>query len=259
MGTFVTTALRGTVLVVTLQRPDKFNSFHREQALQLQAALRMADTDDDIRAVLLTGAGKAFCAGQDLAEAIDPNGPGMRVILTEHFNPLVRMIRGLKKPVIAAVNGIAAGAGANLALCCDLVVASDKASFLQAFSSIGLIPDTGGTLLLPRLIGFGKASAAMMLGEKITAEEALSMGMIYAIFPDETFFERALEVATTLAARPTRALALIKEALNATVFADLDAQLTTELHLQLAAAKTRDFTEGVNAFLEKRTPRFNGN
>jgi len=246
------------VCLITLNRPDKFNSFNREQALALQEALRSANEDPAVRCVLLTGGGKAFCAGQDLGEAIDPNGPGMRTILTEHYNPLVLQIRALSKPVVAAVNGVAAGAGASLALVCDVVVASDKASFVQAFTSIGLIPDSGGTLTLPRLIGFGRASATMLLGDRMTAQDALAAGMIYRVFPADSFAEDALNVARELAQRPTRALALVKEALNASTFADLEAQLHTELHLQLAAAETDDFKEGVAAFLEKRTPNFRG-
>ena len=249
---------RNGVALVTLNRPDKFNSFNREQALALQKVLHDANDNPDVRCVLLTGAGKAFCAGQDLGEAIDPNGPGMRTILTEHYNPLVLQIRNLKKPVVAAVNGVAAGAGASLALVCDVIVASENASFVQAFTSIGLIPDSGATLALPNLIGFGRASATMLLGDRMTAHEAQQAGLVYKVYPAATFADDALALAETLAKRPTRALALVKEALNAPVFANLEAQLTTELHLQLAASETDDFREGVAAFLEKRTPEFLG-
>jgi 2-(1,2-epoxy-1,2-dihydrophenyl)acetyl-CoA isomerase len=164
----------------------------------------------------------------------------------------------LKKPVVAAVNGVAAGAGASLALVCDVIVASENASFVQAFTSIGLIPDSGATLALPNLIGFGRASATMLLGDRMAAHEAQQAGLVYKVYPAATFADDALALAETLAKRPTRALALVKEALNASVFANLEAQLTTELHLQLAASETDDFREGVAAFLEKRTPEFLG-
>ncbi|MCE9538884.1 MAG: enoyl-CoA hydratase/isomerase family protein, partial [Bacteroidetes bacterium] len=168
MSSFIKTELDGNVLKITLNRPDKFNSFNREMALALQAALDRATTDSTIRAVYLTGEGKAFCAGQDLAEVVDPNGIGLEKIVTEHYNPIIEKIRNIEKPVICAVNGVAAGAGANIALACDIVIAANSVAFIQAFSKIGLIPDSGGTFFLPRLIGFGKASALMMLGDKIS-------------------------------------------------------------------------------------------
>ena len=162
------------------------------------------ENNKDVRCVYITGTGKAFSAGQDLAEVVDPNGPGMKKILSEHYNPIVSKIRNLNKPVIAAVNGVAAGAGANIALCCDVVVATQSASFIQAFSKIGLIPDSGGTFFLPRLIGFQKASAIMMLGDKISAEEAERIGMIYKFFADTIFIEEAEKIAFTLAELPTK-------------------------------------------------------
>ena len=173
--------------VITLNRPDKLNSFNREMALLLQETLDQCSADDTIRAVYITGAGKGFSAGQDLAEVADPHGPGFDVILSEHYNPIVMRILSLQKPVVAAVNGVAAGAGANIALCCDIVVAAQSASFIQAFSKIGLIPDSGGTHTLPRLIGWQKASALMMLGDKVSATEAERLGMLYKVMPDETF------------------------------------------------------------------------
>src|SRR5690242_20955450 len=178
--------IKDAIGFITLNRPDKLNSFNREMALLMQDALDLCK-DKKIRCVYINGAGKAFSAGQDLAEVVDPNGPGMKKILSEHYNPIILRIRRLEKPVIAAVNGVAAGAGANIALCCDVVVAAESASFIQAFSRIGLIPDCGGTFFLPRLVGFQKASALMMLGDKIVAAEAERIGMIYKCFPDENF------------------------------------------------------------------------
>lgn len=243
---------------VTLNRSDKFNAFNREMALLLQEILDNCNQDKNVRAVYITGAGKAFCSGQDLAEVVDPNGPGMNKILKEHYNPIVQKIRNLEKPVIAAVNGVAAGAGANIALCCDVVIATSSASFIQAFSKIGLIPDSGGTFFLPRLIGFQKASALMMLGDKVSANEALQMGMLYKVFTDETFKDESLKIAETLANMPTKALAYIKQALNFSTQNNLEKQLLVEDNLQQKAAITSDYKEGVAAFLEKRLPKFIG-
>lgn len=242
---------------ITLNRPEKLNSFTREMALSLQAILQQCE-DPSIRAVYLTGAGKAFCAGQDLAEVMDPQGPGMARILAEHYNPLVRAIRNLQKPVVAAVNGVAAGAGANLALCCDIIVATESAAFIQAFSKIGLVPDTGGTYFLPRLIGWQKASALMMLGDKITARKAEQMGMIYTVWEDQEFSESSRHLAFQLAQMPTQGLAYTKQALQKSYEQDLLSQLALEDQLQQQAAGTHDFAEGVQAFLEKRKPQFNG-
>jgi 2-(1,2-epoxy-1,2-dihydrophenyl)acetyl-CoA isomerase len=242
---------------ITLNRPEKLNSFIREMALQLQSRL-----DDciahEIRCVYLTGAGKAFSAGQDLAEVTDPHGPTFDAILSEHYNPIVTRIRALQKPVVAAVNGVAAGAGANIALCCDVVVATASASFIQAFSKIGLIPDSGGTYTLPRLIGWQKASALMMLGDKVPAAEAERLGMIYKVFPDDQFLTESWNIAATLAKMPTRGLALTKEALLISMTNSFENQLQDEDILQKRAAQTEDYREGVNAFLEKRQPKFIG-
>ncbi len=242
---------------ITLNRPDKLNSFNREMSLLMQEALDSCKTEE-IRCVHITGAGKGFSAGQDLAEVVDPNGPDIHKILSEHFNPIVKRIRELEKPVLAAVNGVAAGAGANIALVCDVVVASQTASFLQAFSKIGLIPDSGGTHTLPRLIGWQKASALMMLGEKISAVEAEKLGMVYKIFPSETFADNSVELARYLAAMPTRGLALTKLALRASFSNAFEEQLRLEDDLQQKAAATADYKEGVDAFIARREPNFIG-
>jgi 2-(1,2-epoxy-1,2-dihydrophenyl)acetyl-CoA isomerase len=249
--------LKNSVGHITLNRPDKLNSFNREMALLFQDALdRCKETD--VRCVYITGAGKGFCAGQDLAEVVDPEGPGMKKILSEHYNPIVTRIRKLEKPVVAAVNGVAAGAGANIALCCDIVVASDTASFIQAFSKIGLIPDSGGTFTLPRLVGWQKASAMMMLGEKITAVEAEQAGMIWKVFPNESFYEKAVALAHTLAQMPTRGLAYTKQILQRSFNNSWENQLEEEDLFQQRSATTADYKEGVEAFLEKRQPHFKG-
>jgi 2-(1,2-epoxy-1,2-dihydrophenyl)acetyl-CoA isomerase len=242
---------------ITLNRPDKLNSFNREMALLMQEKLD-ACKNKEVRCVYISGAGKAFSAGQDLAEVVDPNGPGMKKILSEHYNPIVARIRRLEKPVIAAVNGVAAGAGANIALCCDIVVAAESASFIQAFSKIGLIPDSGGTHTLPRLIGWQKASALMMLGEKVSAADAERMGMIYKFFPDETFSGNAMNIAAYLADMPTKGLAYTKQVLNKSFTNTLEEQLQDEDIFQQRAAGTADYKEGVQAFLEKRKPIFKG-
>lgn len=246
------------IAYLTLNRPDKLNSFNREMALLLQSKLDECASLHEVRAVYITGAGKGFCAGQDLAEVVDPNGPGMQRILSEHYNPIITRLRNMPKPVIAAVNGVAAGAGANIALACDIVVATKSSSFIQAFSKIGLIPDSGGTFILPRLIGFQKASALMMLGDKITAEEAERLGMIYKVYEDEDFMASAKKIAATIAQMPTKALAYIKHALNHSITNDLEEQLSLEDDYQQKAAATEDFKEGVEAFLEKRNPLFKG-
>jgi 2-(1,2-epoxy-1,2-dihydrophenyl)acetyl-CoA isomerase len=250
--------IREQVAFITLNRPEKMNAFTREMALLLQSRLDECASLHEIRAVYITGAGKAFSAGQDLAEVVDPQGPGMRNILSEQYNPIVTRIRNLPKPVVAAVNGVAAGAGANLALCCDIVVTAKSASFIQAFSKIGLIPDTGGTWWLPRLIGWQKAAGIAFFGDRIGAEQAEKMGMVYAVYPDEEFQGASRALAAVLAEMPTRALALTKHALNYSAGNTLEAQLLLEDELQQKAAETKDYAEGVNAFLNKRTPRFKG-
>ena len=258
MSQFIQTKKEGSVTKITLNRPDKYNSFVREMALALQEELKNAASDPDVRAILITGSGKAFCAGQDLQEAIDPNGPELTKIVSEHYNPLIMQIRELPKPVIMAVNGVAAGAGANIALAGDVVIAAESASFIQAFSKIGLIPDSGGTYTLPRLIGLQRASALMMLGDKVSAPEALQMGMLYQVVPDEDLEEIAMKAAQKLAAMPTKALAYTKELLNQTYTNDLQTQLAQEDKYQHQAGHSYDYQEGVKAFLEKRKPVFKG-
>lgn len=243
---------------ITLNRPEKFNSFNQEMALALQQAIDDCANDAAVRAILITGAGKAFCAGQDLAEAVDDNGIELPHIVEKHYNPIIDKIRNIEKPVVCAVNGVAAGAGANIALACDIVVAAEHASFIQAFSKIGLIPDSGGTFFLPRLIGLQKATALMMLGDKISAAEAEKMGMIYKVFTEVDFEANSKKLAEKLAAMPTKGLGLTKKLLNESFTNNLSQQLQREKEVQTEAGNTYDFKEGVNAFLEKRKPLFKG-
>jgi len=250
--------VKENIAFITLNRPEKFNSFNRQMALLLQKVLDDCAADKNTRAIYLTGNGKAFCAGQDLSELAADNAPGFDKILAEHYNPIVTRIRNIEKPVVCAVNGVAAGAGANIALCCDIVVAAQSASFIQAFSKIGLIPDSGGTFTLPRLIGWQKASALMMLGDKVSAADAEKYGMLYKVFDDDIFAAESMKIAATLAAMPTKGLAYTKQALNASLNNSFEAQLKTEDSLQYAAANTQDYNEGVSAFLEKRVPVFKG-
>jgi 2-(1,2-epoxy-1,2-dihydrophenyl)acetyl-CoA isomerase len=250
--------IKNNIAFITFNRPEKYNAFNREMALSFQNKLDECENDSSIRCIYLTGAGKAFCAGQDLAEVTDPNGAGMERILKEHYNPIITKIRNLNKPVVAAVNGVAAGAGANIALCCDVVVAVQSAFFIQAFSKIGLIPDNAGTFFLPRLIGMQKASAFMMLGDKISAQEAERTGMIYKFFADKIFNKEAEKIAFTLAELPTKGLAYTKQALNKSMENTFEQQLNVEDKLQQKAALTTDFKEGVAAFIEKRKPNFTG-
>jgi 2-(1,2-epoxy-1,2-dihydrophenyl)acetyl-CoA isomerase len=255
---FILTEKKHNVLILKLNRPDKFNSFNREMALQLIAELDKAENDKSIRAIIITGEGKAFCAGQDLAEAIDKNGPGIKKIVEEHYNPIILKIRAIEKPIIASVNGVAAGAGANIALACDIVLAAKSASFIQAFSKIGLIPDSGGTFTLPRLVGFQLASALMITGDKLTAEDAKGFGMIYKLFEDVELQEKSFEFANNIAAMPTQAIGFTKRLLNASASNNLKQQLDLEGEIQVQAANSYDYNEGVNAFLEKRKPNFKG-
>jgi 2-(1,2-epoxy-1,2-dihydrophenyl)acetyl-CoA isomerase len=246
------------IAAITLNRPEKFNSFNREMALLMQDRLDEAASLHEVRCLYITGAGKAFCAGQDISELVGDNKLEIRQILAEHYNPIVKRIRNMAKPVVAAVNGVAAGAGANIALCCDIVVASETAAFIQAFSKIGLIPDSGGTFTLPRLIGWQKASALMMTGDKVAAVDAEKMGMVYKVFPADTFEDESKKIAVTLAGMPTKGLAYTKHALNQSFTNSWEEQLLMEDEYQQKAALTYDFNEGINAFLEKRNPVFKG-
>ncbi len=249
---------QGQVAHITLNRPQVYNSFNRAMALLLQQYLDQCKEDVTIRAIYLTGTGKAFCAGQDLQEVAGDDAPALNTILSEHYNPIITRLRTIEKPIVCAVNGVAAGAGANIALACDVVVAADSASFIQAFSKIGLIPDSGGTFMLPRLIGFQRASALMMLGDKVSASTAEAMGMIYKVLPVATFATESFEIAQTLSNMPTKGLGYTKRALNATWQHNLQQQLALEDELQTAAGSTADYREGVRAFLEKRPPVFKG-
>lgn len=251
-------SLTNGVCELKLNRPEVFNSFNRTMAIALQNALDNCEMNDEVRAIVITGEGKAFCAGQDLGEAMDPEGPELNTIVKEHYNPIIQRIRTIEKPIIAAVNGVAAGAGANIALACDITIAKKSASFIQAFSKIGLIPDSGGTFFLPKIIGAQKALALMMTGDKVTAEQADAMNMIYKSVDDERFEIEVQAFALKIAAMPTRGLGLTKKAVNAGFTNNLTQQLALEEVLQTEAGQTYDFREGVNAFLEKRHPEFKG-
>lgn len=252
--------IENKIAYITLNRPEVFNSFNREMAFLLQDTLDACEKNDEVRAIVLTGNGKAFCAGQDLKEVTDPElNPGFKKILEEHYNPIITRIRSIKKPIIGAINGVAAGAGANIALSCDIVVAHEKVNFIQAFSLIGLVPDSAGTFFLPRLIGFQKALALAMLGDKISAEEAERLGMIYKMIPLENFEEEVHKLALKMANMPTKALGMIKELYNKSMSNTLEDQLALESKLQIEAAQTNDYAEGVAAFIEKRKPNFKGN
>jgi 2-(1,2-epoxy-1,2-dihydrophenyl)acetyl-CoA isomerase len=255
----IKTDIQNGVARITLNRPEVFNSFNRDMALAMQSSLDNCASSPEVRAIVITGEGKAFCAGQDLKEVTTPElMPGFKKILEEHYNPIISRIRSIDKPIVAAVNGVAAGAGANIALACDIVVASENAAFIQAFSKIGLVPDSAGTFFLPRLIGLQKASALMMLGDKVGAKEAFEMGMIYKFYPTALFEEEVEKLAVTLAKMPTHALALTKRLLNKSMVHNLEEQLAMESDLQIKASDSYDYNEGVTAFVEKRTPVFKG-
>ncbi len=249
------------VAEITLNRPDKLNSFTRAMHARLREALAAARTDPSVRAILLTGAGRGFCAGQDLADVVDPatGKPGkVNKTLAEDYNPLIHMLQEIPIPVVCAVNGVAAGAGANIALACDIVVAARSASFIQAFVKIGLVPDAGGSYVLPRLIGLARAKALAMLGDKLDAETAERWGLIWRCVDDAVLLAEARKLAQHLATQPTKALGLIKQALHASLGNDLAAQLAVELDHQSQCADSHDYQEGVGAFLEKRKPAFKG-
>ena len=236
------------VCIIKLNRPKVFNSFNKEMAFELQEILDNCEKNPAVRSILLTAEGKAFCAGQDLQELTAPDGPELSDIVREHYNPIIKRIRSIEKPIVCAVNGVAAGAGANIALACDITIAGESVAFIQAFSKIGLIPDSGGTFFLPRSIGMQKATALMMLADKVMAADAEKMGMIYKVCPDESLMEETLKVAKKLATLPTIGLGLTKRALNKSITNDLTAQLALEDELQTFAGKTYDYNEGVAAF-----------
>ncbi|WP_282628065.1 enoyl-CoA hydratase-related protein [Empedobacter sedimenti] len=248
----------GGIATITLNRPSVFNSFNQEMIKSLQHQLDVAAQDVSVRAVVLTGTGKAFCAGQDLGEVLEEKEIDFNKIVQENYNPLVLKIRNMDKPVVAAVNGVAAGAGANLALACDIVVAKESTNFIQAFSKIGLIPDCGGTYFLPRLIGLQKATALMMLADKVSAAQAKEIGMIYEFFADDIFDAEVAKIADKLANLPTKGLAYTKKLLNQTFNNSIEEQLIQEGLFQAKSGNTSDYQEGVDAFIEKRNPVFKG-
>jgi 2-(1,2-epoxy-1,2-dihydrophenyl)acetyl-CoA isomerase len=257
---FIRVEVKDGVQVITLNRPEVLNSFHLPMARELQDALGVAAADDHVRAVLLTGEGRGFCAGQDLAAvSVDGEKPfdGGETVRAQ-YNPIIRAIRRLEKPVVCAVNGVAAGAGANIAFACDIVFASTEASFIQSFAKIGLIPDSGGTFFLPRIVGLARASALALLGSKLGAQQAKEWGLVWETCEPALLMSRAMEVATTLATQPTRGFGLTKQAFNASLMNDLDTQLDLEADLQDEAGRTADFAEGVTAFRAKRPPVFRG-
>lgn len=252
------TAMDGGVATLTLNRPAVLNAMNRALSGELVAELQRIRGDDAVRAVILTGSGRAFCAGQDLAEAI-PGGdtdPDLGAIVRQVYTPVIRGIRTLEKPVVCAVNGIAAGAGAMLALLCDIVVAAPTASFVWSFTKIGVIPDTGGTFLLPRIVGLQRAAALTMLHDKLTAEQAREWGLVYKV--GDPVLDEARQIAQRLAQMPTRAIGLTKRGFNHALGIDLEVAMAFEENLQREAGRSGDYKEGVKAFLEKRTPNYTG-
>lgn len=249
------------VAALTLNRPDRMNSFNTQMHGEVRDALKQVKKDGSVRCLLITGNGRGFCAGQDLSDRnVDPNAemPNLGESIEKNYNPLIRTLQGLEMPVICAVNGVAAGAGANIAFACDIVLAARSASFIQAFCKIGLVPDSGGTWTLPRLVGHARAMALSMLGDKISAEQAQSWGMIWQVIDDEQLKDEALSMAKRLATQPTKGLALIKRAIQSSWDNSFDEQLDLERDLQTLAGRTEDYREGVKAFMEKRQPDFKG-
>ena len=244
--------------IIRLNRQDVLNSFNYPMAEETQNALDKCAADDNIRAIIFTANGRGFCAGQDLAEAIADGAPTIGEIVDHTYNPIITKLRTIEKPIIGAVNGVAAGAGANIAYACDITFAGESASFIQSFSNIGLVPDSGGTFFLPRLVGMQRATAQMFLANKVKAAEAKELGMIYEVVPDDELQNAAFDFAAALAKRPTKGFGLTKRALNKSMFNSLQEQLLVERELQEQAGATHDHKEGVNAFLEKRKPNYTG-
>ncbi|WP_438826567.1 2-(1,2-epoxy-1,2-dihydrophenyl)acetyl-CoA isomerase PaaG [Raoultella terrigena] len=261
MEAFILSTVEQGVMTITLNRPDRLNSFNDLMHQQLAECLTQAERDDSVRCLLITGAGRGFCAGQDLNDRnVDPSGPApdLGLSVERFYNPLVRRLAALPKPVIAAVNGVAAGAGATLALGCDIVLAARSASFVMAFSRLGLVPDCGGSWFLPRVAGRARAMGLALLGEKLSAEQAAQWGMIWQLVEDAELADASLQLARHLAAQPTFGLGLIKQALLAAETNGLDAQLDLERDYQRMAGRSADYREGVSAFLAKRPPQFSG-
>jgi 2-(1,2-epoxy-1,2-dihydrophenyl)acetyl-CoA isomerase len=256
--TTVLLTLDDGIATLTLNRPDRLNAFTEVMHGELAQALDRIELDRAIRAVLLTGAGRGFCSGQDLNDSATVDRSDLGETLDRFYNPLIRRLKSLDRPVVAAVNGVAAGAGANLALACDIVIAARSAIFVQAFIKIGLIPDVGGTYMLPRMVGQARALGLAMLGDEITGEQAAEWGMIWRAVDDENVMDEATAIAKTLAAQPTVALGLIKQAIHASTTNDLHQQIDLERDLQREAGRTEDFAEGINAFLDRRQPCFKG-
>jgi len=257
----ILTSVTDGVMIITLNRPDVLNSMNAAMAEALLAAFARAASDAAVRSVLLTGAGRAFCAGQDLGEVLPAAGapmPDLGEVVQRQYNPVIRAIRTLEKPVVCCVNGVAAGAGANMAFACDITLAAEEATFIQSFSKIGLIPDSGGTYLLPRLVGLQRAAALTMLGDKLPAMKAKEWGLIYDVVPGAALFDVVMGYAKRLAEMPTRGLGLTKRGFNAGLGNDLESQLAFEEGLQREAGGTEDYAEGVRAFVEKRKPAFRG-
>ncbi|WP_159237388.1 2-(1,2-epoxy-1,2-dihydrophenyl)acetyl-CoA isomerase PaaG [Raoultella terrigena] len=261
MEAFILSTVEQGVMTINLNRPDRLNSFNDVMHQQLAECLTQAERDDSVRCLLITGAGRGFCAGQDLNDRnVDPSGPApdLGLSVERFYNPLVRRLAALPKPVIAAVNGVAAGAGATLALGCDIVLAARSASFVMAFSRLGLVPDCGGSWFLPRVAGRARAMGLALLGEKLSAEQAAQWGMIWQLVEDAELADVSLQLARHLAAQPTFGLGLIKQALLAAETNGLDAQLDLERDYQRMAGRSADYREGVSAFLAKRPPQFSG-